>query len=1070
MKKICNWLCFVTFTIFVLSLFSVSAFAVECEDPETADASCFANAVVSASKTTECRGALRGHNANNANADVGADCDAIPDQEGRTGCARSVESRPSCNAGAGVLVLDMGERIVNANSDWDIRVRESGWDEKYKLYASNDNVNWIFLGDGCGNSEFNIPGINLNEAYRFVKITENGNDRCDGGHLERDDYGADIDWVMGRVITAQPPNTPPVLENIPDQNFVAGSGFQDNIVDLFTYASDAQDSDAQLSFAIISQSNTNVASCSVDSDRYVDCSIGSAIGSSDITVRATDTGGLTDTDVFRITTTPIGTLVITELECFPYVIVNNEQDCSVYVIANNAPAGGATVNLYEGSTLLGTCTTNSISGGCDILYDVASTGNHTVYATATKAAYLPDNDSQPTFTYTVLSERYDIQNLKIFNDPLFSVEDNDFFRAEDMYASFQVLDMFTNQFVTGVVTEVDLISSPGGRITLTQVTGLAQPDTFYYALTPIPPTHDFLGMSHVFAFSFNFTDASGGQERVDVWIRNNPPVITPPVPNIVTNRYTPVSLDLTAYEFDIEDTNPGLTWTITGVDATIYTASISSADVLSISPIAIGSDTATLTLTDLDGDVDVQALNVQIVPTQCEDGLDNDGDGLIDMNDPGCSTPQDDDESNGTSECQDGINNDGDSATDYPADFSCSSPQDDDETLPRAQCQDSLDNDGDGLTDLNDPGCASDQDNDESNGTSQCQDGIDNDDDGLIDFGADPGCSSPQDDDESDGTSECQDTIDNDGDGLIDYPADPGCASPQDDDESDGTSQCQDGLDNDGDGLIDYGADPGCASPQDNDESNGTSQCQDGVDNDGDGLIDMNDPGCSSPQDNDESNGTSQCQDGVDNDGDTYIDYPADPGCTSPQDNDEFNIFPPQCQDGIDNDNDGLIDLNDPGCSDPNDNDESDLTTECQDGRDNDGDDLTDYPLDTGCISPQDDDEFNELPQRGLMVQNIRINGFGDGIFDVGDDIEARVTLRNDRDLDLKRISILVTVPELGMNKKIGPFNLNSGNVVTKRVLLEDVPYWAEPGIYTVRVSISNGLVTRTEHREIMIK
>ncbi|MBI4439947.1 hypothetical protein HY638_03160 [Candidatus Woesearchaeota archaeon] len=1036
MKKICNWLGFVTFTVFVLSIFSISAFAVECEDPETADASCFANAVVSASKTTECSGALRGHNANNANADVGADCDAIPDNKGKTGCARSVESRPSCNAGDGVLVLDMGQSdlVVNANSDWDIRVRESGWDEKYKAYVSNDLVNWVFIGNGCGNSEFNIPGQNLNEAYRYVKITANGNDRCDGGHLERDDYGADIDWVMGRVITAQLPNTAPILANIPDQTFVAGSGLQNNIVDLFTYASDAQDTDAQLSFAIISQSNTNVASCSVDSDRYVDCSIGLAIGSSDITIRATDTGGLTDTDVFRITTTPIGTLVITELECFPYVIANNEQDCSVYVVANNAPAGGAAVNLYEGATLLGTCTTNSISGGCDILYDVASTGDHTVYATATKAGYLPDNDGQPTFTYTVLTERYDIQDLKIFNDAGFSVEDNDFFRNENMYASFQVLDMFTNQFVTGVVTEVDLISSPGGRITLTQVAGLAQPDTFYYALTPIPPTHDFLGVSHVFAFSFNFTDASGGEERVDVFIRNNPPVITPPVPNIVTNRYTPVSLDLTAYEFDIEDTNPGLTWTITGVDASLYTASINSNDVLSVTPIAIGSDTATLTLTDLDGDVDVQAINVQIVPTQCEDGLDNDGDGLIDMNDPGCSSPQDDDESDGTSQCQDGINNDGDSATDYPADFSCSSPQDDDETLPRAQCQDSLDNDGDGLTDLNDPGCASDQDNDESNGTSECQDGIDNDNDGATDFPNDFSCSSPQDDDETLPRAQCQDAIDNDGDGLIDFPADPGCSSNQDNNEFNlPPPQCSDGADNDGDGLIDMN-DPGCSSPQDDDESDGTSQCQDGVDNDGDGLIDMNDPGCSSPQDND-----------------------------------EFNVFVPQCQDGIDNDNDGLIDLNDPGCSGPNDNDESDLTTECQDGRDNDGDGLTDFPADPGCSSSQDDDEFNELPQRGLFVQSIRMNGFGDGIFATGDQIVAKVVLQNDKDMDLRHISITATVPELGMYSKVGPFPVDSGEVVTKTIILDDIPYGAEPGIYTARFSISNGLVTRVVHREIEI-
>jgi len=36
------------------------------------------------------------------------------------------------------------------------------------------------------------------------------------------------------------------------------------------------------------------------------------------------------------------------------------------------------------------------------------------------------------------------------------------------------------------------------------------------------------------------------------------------------------------------------------------------------------------------------------VATQCNDGIDNDNDGLIDMADPGCSSPQDNDESNGT--------------------------------------------------------------------------------------------------------------------------------------------------------------------------------------------------------------------------------------------------------------------------------------------------------------------------------------------------------------------------------------------------------------------------------------
>jgi uncharacterized repeat protein (TIGR01451 family) len=65
--------------------------------------------------------------------------------------------------------------------------------------------------------------------------------------------------------------------------------------------------------------------------------------------------------------------------------------------------------------------------------------------------------------------------------------------------------------------------------------------------------------------------------------------------------------------------------------------------------------------------------------------------------------------------CQDGIDNDGDGAIDL-ADFGCgNNPNGVDEGAVKAQCQDGLDNDGDGLIDYpEDPACESKQDNDES--------------------------------------------------------------------------------------------------------------------------------------------------------------------------------------------------------------------------------------------------------------------------------------------------------------------------------------------------------------------
>jgi len=110
---------------------------------------------------------------------------------------------------------------------------------------------------------------------------------------------------------------------------------------------------------------------------------------------------------------------------------------------------------------------------------------------------------------------------------------------------------------------------------------------------------------------------------------------------------------------------------------------------------------------------------------ECADGVDNDGDGLVDEADPECHT-------------------DGD--PDNPDSYD---PGDDDEG-PDGEtpgCSDGLDNDGDGLVDAADPDCHTDgdpnnpdsydPDRDETGG--QCADARDNDGDGAIDA-ADPDC------------------------------------------------------------------------------------------------------------------------------------------------------------------------------------------------------------------------------------------------------------------------------------------------------------------------------------------
>ena len=80
------------------------------------------------------------------------------------------------------------------------------------------------------------------------------------------------------------------------------------------------------------------------------------------------------------------------------------------------------------------------------------------------------------------------------------------------------------------------------------------------------------------------------------------------------------------------------------------------------------------------------------------------------------------------SDCQDGIDNDGDGKVDFPADPGCSNAAD---LSEQPQCSDGIDNDGDGLVDFPaDPGCASASSAAED---PACDDGRDDDFDGALD-------------------------------------------------------------------------------------------------------------------------------------------------------------------------------------------------------------------------------------------------------------------------------------------------------------------------------------------------
>ncbi|MBS3095206.1 PKD domain-containing protein [Candidatus Woesearchaeota archaeon] len=88
--------------------------------------------------------------------------------------------------------------------------------------------------------------------------------------------------------------------NILDKNVNQNSGLNNNLVDLFAYTHDSDNTPEQLTYAIVSQTNQGTVSCVLDSNRFIDCTTQpDKIGESDITVSVSD-GTTTETDTFRV--------------------------------------------------------------------------------------------------------------------------------------------------------------------------------------------------------------------------------------------------------------------------------------------------------------------------------------------------------------------------------------------------------------------------------------------------------------------------------------------------------------------------------------------------------------------------------------------------------------------------------------------------------------------------------------------------------------------------------------------------------------------------------------------------
>ncbi len=163
--------------------------------------------------------------------------------------------------------------------------------------------------------------------------------------------------------------------------------------------------------------------------------------------------------------------------------------------------------------------------------------------------------------------------------------------------------------------------------------------------------------------------------------------------------------------------------------------------------------------------------NSRMQEIQCDDGVDQDRDGLTDCEDPDCrGTAACGGPDNAETDCSNGLDDDDDGSTDC-LDRDCA---DSAECTGVEVCDDGTDNDEDGLTDCNDSDCADDA---SCTGIEICDDGTDNDQDGYTDCN-DSDCSASA---YCNGPEICDDGVDNDQDGYTDCgdtdcATEPGCA------------------------------------------------------------------------------------------------------------------------------------------------------------------------------------------------------------------------------------------------------------------------------------------------------
>ncbi len=156
------------------------------------------------------------------------------------------------------------------------------------------------------------------------------------------------------------------------------------------------------------------------------------------------------------------------------------------------------------------------------------------------------------------------------------------------------------------------------------------------------------------------------------------------------------------------------------------------------------------------------------------------------------------------------------------------------------------------------------------------------------------------------------------------------------------------------------------------------------------------------------------------------------------------------------------------------------IKTQCSDGLDNDGDGLVDMK-DAGCSSPQDDDEKDSPspvpPPPVIAPAKVDFVDFNITSVKIAPEVvilsqfnttQVLITVDNESSVKAEDVRAVVMIPDLGLIQSTRTFDLNQHKDKTIGVAL-DIPYGTPAGTYLVQIVVENEQFHTTTYRQLTI-